>query len=497
MKKRYLFILLILLLTFTPISTNQVSAQARTLSWSVIVWYQNVGDQATPVEVNIFPENSNVPIVYDAGVIEASGTASFFAGDVHNISAGFRGNAVLSASQPMTATMMFFNPNQSVRMFSNGFTTSDGSNQFLIATTLSNMWSRTTIFSIQNIEAEPVTITLNFYDAEDGSLASSREYQIPANSSKYIEMDKNTDTGLPPVFNGSVIIDAVKTANGQPARVVSSANELYTNRNVGASFGGLPLDRASNKVYLSTGLCTAFNLDTYYAVQNTSYTESVEIVVEYFDLNGNSITTDGPYAIGPGQKQSIRTCDPSSGRNMTGFSGSAVITTTDPSGRIVALGKAQTQRSKPSATFNVFTIFNGEERGYSRIGFPYVRWTSDSLYRASNNMGTDQRTFIAVQNLEPTAAKVNVYYFDNNGEIVGVHNLTVPGFSKVNTNPHLADALGKNGMNPGMFGYYTDGSFGGGAILEAHPDNPTAEFIAIVRVQHPGWGEDYNGIGLD
>ena len=393
--------------------------------------------------------------------------------------------------------MMFYNPSQKVRMFSNGFSESDGSNQFLIATTLSNRWNRTTIFSIQNIETEQVTVTLNFYSAEDGSLASSKEYTIPANSSKYIEMDLNSDTGLPSVFNGSVIINAVKTSDGLPAKVAASANELYTNRNVGASFGGLPLARASNKIYLSTGLCTKFNLDTYYAVQNTSYTDPVEITAEYFDLNGVSVTKDGPYTIGPGQKRSLRTCQPSSGRNMKGFTGSAVITTTDPSGKIVALGKAQTQVSQPAATYNLFTIFNGEDRGYSRIGFPYVRWASNTKFTASSNMGTNQRTFIAVQNLEPTTVKVNVYYYDNTGQVVGVHNLTVPGNSKVNSNPFLADALGKNGMNVSEFGYYTDASFGGGAILEAHPDNPTAQFIAIVRVQHPGWGEDYNGIGVD
>jgi len=497
MKKSILISLLVIILSFSYLSTNPVSAAARTLNWSVVVWYQNVGNAPTSVEVQIYPEDSDVPFVYDAGIVENSGTASFFAGDVHDIGAGFQGNAVLSAAQPMTATMMFYDSSQKARMFSNGFSSSDGSNQFLIATTLSNMWDRTTVFSVQNIETEEVTVTLKFYSAEDGSLASSKEYIIPANSSKYIEMDLNADTGLPTTFNGSVIIDAEKTASEEPAKIVASANELYTTRNVGASFGGLPLDRASNKIYLSTGLCSAFNLDTYYAVQNVSYTDPVEITVEYFDKDGISVTYDGPYTIGPGQKRSIRTCDPSSGKNMTGFTGSAIITTTDPSSRIVALGKAQTDRSKPYATYNLFTVFNGEERGYSRMGFPYVRWTSNSLYRASSNMGTDQRTFIAVQNLELAPAKVIVHYYDNDGQVVGEHILTVPGNSKVNTNPYLANALGKNGMNEDMFGYYTDGSFGGGAILEAHPDNPTAKFIAIVRVQHPGWGEDYNGIGID
>jgi len=49
-------------------------------------------------------------------------------------------------------------------------------------------------------------------------------------------------------------------------------------------------------------------------------------------------------------------------------------------------------------------------------------------------------------------------------------------------------------MVPGAFGYYLDGSFGAGIIVSAHSDNPTAEFIAINRTQHPGAGEDVNAV---
>jgi hypothetical protein len=48
-------------------------------------------------------------------------------------------------------------------------------------------------------------------------------------------------------------------------------------------------------------------------------------------------------------------------------------------------------------------------------------------------------------------------------------------------------------MVPGEFGYYTDGTFGGGAIIEAVTPS-TAKFIAIVRANNGGGGsEDYNG----
>ncbi len=66
-------------------------------------------------------------------------------------------------------------------------------------------------------------------------------------------------------------------------------------------------------------------LDTYYAVQNASLTESAYIEVVYRDTNGATVATDGRYLIGPGGKRSIVTCAPSDGTDMTNFTGSAVI----------------------------------------------------------------------------------------------------------------------------------------------------------------------------
>ena len=89
---------------------------------------------------------------------------------------------------------------------------------------------------------------------------------------------------------------------------------------------------------------------------------------------------------------------------------------------------------------------------------------------------------------------MNAHYNDKNGNTVKTDVLTIEANSKANTDANSAGALGQNGMNAGEFGYYTDNSFGGGVILEAHPDNASAKFIAISRVQNPGAGEDYNGI---
>ncbi|MEM4204410.1 MAG: hypothetical protein QXS54_10120 [Candidatus Methanomethylicaceae archaeon] len=488
---------------------------AKDAPWLVSVTYQNVGTGPATIMVNFYGEGSATPITFNPlqgigdGTLAAGAGASFFIGSVSGIPDGWRGNAVISSDQPLVATVVQFSnaPNFKMRLLSNGFQASDASEQYLIATTLLNKFNRTTVFSIQNVENVPILATVRFYDADNnGVLASVITHTIPANSSKYIDMSKPQDTGLPPSttsFNGSAIVTAVLASDGTtPAKVVAAASEYYINRPVAANFEGLPLSRASTTIYMATALCERFGLDTFYAVQNASLTQTAFIEVVYRDTNGNIVARDGRYQIGPGQKKSIATCSPSDGTNMSNFTGSAVIysysasTGTNPGAPIVAIGKAQTSLRAPTPiTADAFTAFMGEPAGVSKIACPFIRWANNENFVPSKP--GKQRTYIAIQNLENTTIKVVVTYKDRNGNTVGTPQvLTIPPYSKANSDPYSAGAVAAGasfGMISGEFGYYTDGGFGAGAIIEAHPDNPTAKFIAIVRANNAGASEDYNG----
>jgi len=481
---------------------GNAQAAARTLSWVVSVTYQNVGTAATPVSVDFYAAGSSTPITFDplsGGTLAAGAGASFYIGSVSGVADGFRGNAVMSSSQPLVATVVQFHQNAAgetvkMRMLSNGFQGSDASNQYLIASTLLNKFSRTTVFSIQNTTSSAVNATINFYDADaGGALASTVTHNIPANSSKYIEMDTPADTNLPvstTIFNGSAIVTVPTGA------VVAAVNELYTTRDVGANFEGIPLSRAANTIYLSSALCEKFSLDTYYAVQNASLTVSADITVSYKNLDGSTKATDGPYTIGPGQKKSISTCAPNDSTSMGNFTGSATITSVGAP--IAVIGKAQCSVAAGKCAadkVDVFTAFMGEPQGSSKLALPFIRWANDANYNAATNLGGKQRAFIAIQNLEATSVVVNVEYYDKVGTLCGTDTLTIPAFSKGNSDPHVpAGVLGCGTMNTGEFGYYTDGSFGGSVLIKAGAANPTAKLIAIVRVQNPGAGEDYNAV---
>lgn len=501
-QSRVVVVALVLALVFGAFGfAVAAEASARTASWVVSITYQNVGMNAAEVNVDFYPEGSGTPISFNplgaGGTLGAGAGASFSIGSVSGLPTPFKGSAVMTSSEPLAATVVQLSQDAGfrVRMLSNGFSATDASSQYLVATTLANKFNRTTVFSVQNAGDAAVKATVRFYDADNsGNLAGQITHVIPAGSSKYIEMDNPATTGLPAattVFNGSAIVTAVLDSNpSTPANVVAAASELYTNKDIGANFEGVPLSRASNTIYMATALCKQFELDTAYAVQNASLTVTTDLTVQYYNLDGSPKTTDGPYTIGPGQKKSIITCTPSSGVNMAGFTGSAKLTST--SAPIVAIGKGAPSAGASAARVNVFTAFLGEPAGSSKIALPYVRWANDANFAAST--GGRQRASLAIQNLGATSIKVNVkYYGKTGGAPLATETLTIAALSKGNSSASSAGALGLAGMNSGEFGYYTDGTFGGAAIIEAHPDNPSAKFIAIARVAFPGYAEDYNG----
>jgi hypothetical protein len=473
---------------------------ARTANWTTSITYQNIGNAATPVTLSLYQEGSTTPVNVDLGSLNANAAASYFVGRV-NDPAFTRGGGVMLSNQPLVATVVQFSqdPGFRMRLLYNGFSGDKSSAQYLVATTLLRVFGRTTVFSIQNTENQAIDVTVRFYDAatSPASLASTKNFVIPANSTKIIEMDDVNDTGLTGrnTFNGSAIITAKLQNSQTDAKVVAAASEYYTDVPIAANFEGQPLTDAAPLVNMATALCRNFGLDTFYAIQNASLTTATQITVRYFNLDGSQKAVHGPIPVAAGGKHSSNTCAPSDGTDMTGFSGSATIESTGGV-NIVAIGKAQNSllAGGPN-TQDVLTAFLGEKSGARKLALPFARWGSDARYTAPSNNGGIQRSFIAIQNIGNTtipAGQLSVEYRDKNGALVATQtnpNALAPK-AKFNTNPNNAGALGKNGMNPGEFGYYTDGTFGGGVVVTGPAGS---QLIAVARVQNPGAGEDYNG----
>ena len=133
------------------------------------------------------------------------------------------------------------------------------------------------------------------------------------------------------------------------------------------------------------------------------------------------------------------------------------------------------------------TAFLGFNNGASKVAMPYVRWTTDHWFD-----GTRQRAYIAIQNVGSAlpAGAVTVKYYDKTGALVGTDTLgAIAAGGKVNSNAGNVGAA--------EFGYYTDGTFGGSAVVEGPAGSQLAVIVRVQsRVGANSVAEDYSGIAI-
>lgn len=463
-----LFILVTLLaMGFSILVPSQAYAQAYSTSFTTSITYQNVGAAtATNVTVYFYPSpSSTTPIVVNRPDLAKGAGTSLFIGSVSSVTNGFQGSAILSASEPMVATLVQLPQNSTTvknRPLSNGF--SSGASQSLIATVLKNQFDTNTIFSVQNTDVASNNIKIKFYNT---SAVKVHEINASVEPGASYFVDAGTVSQLGSSFNGSAVVEATRS-DSSPGSIVTSAMELAISGTAASAFEGVAT--GSTTFYMPSALCKAFGADTAYAVQNTSTTTSTSVTVLY--SNSKSETQ----SIGPGAKKSFLACNASG--MPAGFSGAATITsTTTP---VIAIGKAFGS--------GLSTAFVGASTGSDELALPYVRWANNTNWAS----GAQQRTYITIQNIGGSAISAGaakVTYYDKNGIPVGTHTLgSIPAGGKVNSSPSSA------GLSE--FGVYPDGSFGGGAIVLG----PAASQLAVVaRVStqiSPGTfaSEDYNGM---
>lgn len=459
---------------------NAVPAMGQAYSTPFItsVTYQNTGTSLATIQFTFYAENSSTTAATYSDTLAANASKSLFVGNVTGISSGFRGSALMSSDQQVVATLVQLPQGSSTvknRPLSNGL--SAGTDTVLIATALENMFDNNTVVSFQNTDSVGADLTVKFYAAGNATAVyTANVTNLPSGAAKYYDLG-TMSANLGASFNGSVLATAVKTGTTTPGSIVGSAMELSISSYGDKAFEGV--SGGANTVYMPSAMCNAFSdgtsaFNTAYAVQNASLTASASVTVTY--SNGGIQTASIP----AGSKNSFQTCQ-ATGATMTGLSGSATITSSGAP--IVAVGKV--------SGFATTTAFVGATAGAAKLALPYVRYATAANFAA----GTQQRAFIAIQNVGGTTIPANgitITYIDKNGVTVGTpHVITTdvaPG-AKVNS----------NATNAGVteFGVYPDGSFGGGAIVTG----PTgSQLVAVVRIQtmvgSQVMGEDYNGIAV-
>jgi hypothetical protein len=391
---------------------------------------------------------------------------SIYVGSLSELTAGFRGSATISSDQPLVATLVQSPKPASgvkVRPLSNGF--SGGSDYVLIPTALKATFDANSIISVQNVDDVAADLELVFVPVSGTSVTVNVD-SLPPYATKYFDLGQMSELGAE--FNGSVQVYANVAGTTDPGSVVASVMELRIVQNGAYAFEGA--SEFGTMLYMPSALCNFNGVQTSaYAVQNTTAGD-VDVTVNY-----SSGEVDGPYTLGAGAKRSFNACDV----NDPGFIGSAQISGT---GEIISMGKIYGG--------GLSTAFLGFTSGAEKIALPYVRWTTDHWFD-----GTRQRAFIAIQNVgaDLAAGEVSVNYYDKDGTLVGTDTLgEILSGEKVNSTPGSIGAAGAE------FGYYTDGTFGGSAVVEAPTGSQLAVIVRIAtRDNSSTLGEDYNGIAIN
>lgn len=498
--RRFKMVALLGALMMLLASTSLVSAQAAYgTPFATSITYQNVGTADTTVQFSFYNEKSGTAVTVSRPIAANAGSSLFVGGLSGNeaLPANFRGSAVLSAGQPIVATLVQI-PQPSTtspirnRPLSNGFR--EATSNVLLATVLKNRFNFNSICSIQNAEANSaIDITLNFVDAANpGNQITLTESGIPVGAAKYYDVANTTQfPQFPGVFNGSATVTAVRTGGSQPANIVGSCIEQQTNGVGTYAFEGITA--GSQNMFVATALCNVFGGNsTSYAVQNIDTATNANVTVTYRGINNATqapVNRTATATISPGAKSSFIACDAGVGDN---FTGAAAISSNVP---IVVIAKV----FGSSRT----TAWLGEAQGSPKLALPYVRYSDDGSFATGNF----QRTFIAIQNVaSSTVNNVVVEYRDKNGGLVGTHTIaSIASGEKANTNATLATpAAGKTPADLLNFGNPQSnpgGGFGGAAMVVGPAGS---QLIAVARVEtrdtfaNPNVtvAEDYNGIPI-
>ena len=467
-KFRWLSALMTLSMVVGAFLPNTAYAAAFGTPFVTSITYQNLSSSTANIVFTFYTQDSGTTVNSNQTLAGNAGS-SLYLGNVVDLSAGFHGSAIMSSDQPVLATTVQVPQSDTVknRPLSNGF--SEGASRVLIATALKNHFSATSILSVQNVDSVAADITVRFFPVGSAvALYTANIANLPAGAAHYFDLSGITELGDD--FNGSVTIESADDGGAAlSGSVVAAVMELSTSGNGASAFEGVSGSATTTKVYMPSALCDAFGgQNSAYAVQNTSSSNPTNVTVTY--SNGLTQTASIP----AGGKQSFVTC--TAAGMPSGFSGSATIQSATED--IIAIGKVYGT--------GLSTAFVGATAGAETLALPYVRWALQANY----DNGTQQRTFLAIQNVGAATitGDVIVRYIDKNGNEVGTHTISadIPVGGKVNSNATLAGLT--------EFGY--TGGFGGSVLIEGPGGS---SLVAIARVQSvvPGVetvGEDYNGI---
>jgi hypothetical protein len=357
-------------------------------TWVSSFQVMNLGTSTANIVVEYYREDgTKIDAATRSYTIEVGSSLNIYQPSVPGLPEGFKGSAIVSADQPIAAIgseQAFYADGSISNSQYSGFSAQAIGRKFYLPNInkkfgMSQWSSRITI---QNVIANPVTVTLTFYNA-DGTVRDTDMINIPGNGST--TLTQIDDSELPDSWLGTAIVEAT----GDIAVIVdvmSADGRLETYNGFTAG---------STKMYLPTLLINfgANQWNTSFQVFNVG-NESAVVTMTYY-TSGIATPAKVVTATLP-QYQSINRYQPAVDRDLGApWIGSVVIESTQP---IVAVGS----QSSGAPGKRLASIYNGVASGATQAFLPTIL-----RYFGGSNFVTS----FQIMNVGSDFASVTVEYF--------------------------------------------------------------------------------------
>ncbi len=461
LKTKCLALVLAFVLALLP---NPVSAQTGSVGFSTTITYQNIGASIAHVTLLFYPEGQSTPISIARPDLPVGASATVAMGSIGS-SAGFRGSAVVKSDVQLAVTMTQI-PSVSTaksRPMATGFIQGSAEIWFLHA----YKGATSTVLSVQNLDNKPANLTLEFLGGT--TPITLTKSNIGAGNAAYFDLTKVTE--IPAGFSGAVHVKAIRSGTTTIGKIAGMQLNLTPDGN--AVYANDSFSQVGKKVFMPIALCSALGgMSTSYYVYNTDPTQSTTVTITY------NTGKKGTLTLGPAKYGWYNACLPSG--TTTGYSGHAVVTSSATD--ILVFGHAK--------DVGMSATFSGQSVGSDRMAVPFANY-STSYYTT----GQKQRTTIYVMNLGANLASgaVKVKYFDKNGKLLGTHALPA-----IANGVKVESSANKIGTAGAEFGYYTDGTSGGSAMIEGPAGSNLMATVWVMSNPVKGTlvGEMYNAIPI-
>ncbi len=500
MKRALRVVVLLILLGVLVIPGPAPANAAGKTTWTSVVAYFNPNPQPDPLPPDYTQPVLNVLFLQQGSTarrellndieIKPYQSGTLLVGNVLR-DPNFTGGAVISATVPVlavykqvsTETKEPYSP-----ILYTSFALSDaGLGTFYLPNVQANQAYDTRI-GVQNVESLQIEVVLRFYSEEQGEFVTARkplynQRTLVINTSDALKEAYNGAMEQPTLpFRGSLVVQAFRAGNDDPARLVVVAQEIQGGGRRAYAFEGV--NGGDSWVFMPNAMCEMGDnkMSAEMMVQNVG-ADNATVWVDYYSAAGDVVATSPAVVIAPRYNHLFDACDEAVYAQTRGQGLSAVIHSDGEP--IAALGKVRSDDGLMTAYTGLRMPGSALPGQPYRTVLPYVEWSPKS---------TGLRTYLTIMNVSnQPATDVRVLYYGSGGVLESSHWVArsdaQPGplapYARRTSNPGAARAL-----NPDT------NHFAGGVIVES--DQPVVVVARVQRTVGTGsyntLGDDYNGI---